>query len=344
MKPRVSPWIAASVLAGLCALLVGMSLMVGAERLDVSRAWHEWRSGVSLAESPTLSILVEQRMPRTLASLIAGAGLALSGCAFQALLRNPLATPYILGVSSAASLGAFTATILLQYMGVSYAFAGFSGVQVMAFVFALAEVSIIYAMAAAQGRISPGVLLLAGVTIGNLANAGILMLRYLAKPDQLVSMDRWLMGGVNVLGYRPVLTLFLGVTPCLIVLLAQASKLDQLGFGVELAESRGVNVRKLQAVTFVIGSLMTAVIVSEVGPIGFVGLLVPHAVRTFTGSRHRLLMPLTLVAGGAFLCFCDILARKLLTGETPIGIITSLFGGPFFLYMLLRKRLSDWDM
>src|SRR5690606_13441214 len=125
-------------------------------------------------------------------------------------------------------------------------------------------------------------------------------------PERLVIMTRWTMGHVNVLGYDPVAVLFAGVTPCAVVLLAQAGKFDQLGFGEEMAAGRGVDVRRLQVVTFLVGSLLTAVIVSKVGPIGFIGLIVPHAVRSVTGSRHRILMPMSMVVGGAFLCLCDI--------------------------------------
>jgi iron complex transport system permease protein len=151
------------------------------------------------------------------------------------------------------------------------------------------------------------------------------------------------MGGVDLIGYEPVVTLAIGVVPCSIVLLALAPQYDQLGFGEEIAAGRGVNVRRLQLTTFLVCSLMTAVIVSKVGPIGFVGLIVPHAVRAITGSRHRLLMPFSVVAGGAFLCLCDIISRKLMAGETPIGITTSLIGAPFFLYLLMRRRFTDWE-
>ena len=109
------------------------------------------------------------------------------------------------------------------------------------------------------------------------------------------------------------------------------------------AAGRGVNVKGLQLTTFLVGSLMTAIVVSVVGPIGFVGLIVPHAVRAITGSRHRLLMPVSAMTGGAFLCLCDIVARKVVTGEFPIGIVTSLIGGPFFLYLLMRRHFTDWE-
>lgn len=330
-------------LLGLCVALVAGSLLIGTESITVGQAWSEWRQGLGLSEGPVLSIYFQQRLPRTLAALLAGCGLALAGCSFQALLRNPLATPYTLGVASAGALGAFTSTILVQESIATISFLGFSSVQAFAFVFAGVDVLIIYFVATQKARVSPSVLLLTGVTMGMLANSGILFMQYLARPERLVSMTRWMMGGVDVMGYQPVLTLLVGVIPCAVVLLAQAGKFDQLGFGDELAAGRGVDVRRLQVLTFLVGSLMTAVIVSVVGPIGFVGLIVPHAVRTLTGSRHRLLMPLSAFAGGAFLCFCDIVARKLMTGETPLGIITSLLGGPFFLYLLVRRRFTDWD-
>lgn len=321
--------------------LVAASLLIGSESLSVGQAWSEWRQGLPPEEAPVLSIFVQQRMPRTLAALIAGAGLSLAGCAFQALLRNPLATPYTLGVANAAALGAFAATIFVTTDTV-YLF-GFSSTQAFAFLFAGIDMAIIYFVATRGSRVSPATLLLTGVTLGLLAHSGIMCMRYLAQPERLVFMDRWQMGGVAVLGYQPVTTLFVGTLPCAVVLVLQAAKFDQLTFGEVLAAGRGVNVHRLQIVTFVTASLMTAVIVSVVGPIGFVGLIVPHAVRFMTGSKHRLLMPMSMIAGGAFLCFCDIVARKMMTGEAPLGIVTSLIGGPFFLYLLTRRRFTDWD-
>lgn len=332
----------ALVLAGSVAM-VAASLVIGSADLSLRQVLDEWRSGVPLEEAPALSIVVQQRVPRTLAALLVGSGLALAGCAFQALLRNPLATPYTLGVASAGALGAWTATVLTQGFGFSLAFLGPRPVQALAFLLAALDVAIVYSLAARRSRLSPAVLLLAGITMGMLANSGILLMRYLADPERLVQMDRWLMGGVDILGYEPIKVLSIAVVPCSLILLAQAAKFDQLGFGVEMAAGRGVNVKMLQVITFLMGSLMTAIIVSVVGPIGFVGLIVPHAVRAITGSRHRVLMPVSAVAGGAFLCFCDIIARKVVTGEFPIGIVTSLIGGPFFLYLLMRRQFTDWE-
>ncbi|HPO11902.1 MAG TPA: iron ABC transporter permease [Candidatus Hydrogenedentes bacterium] len=337
-----SKWIL-PVLA-VCLLIILASILFGAQSLNMAQAWHEWRTHTPLSEAPTLSILLNQRLPRTLAALLAGAGLALAGCAFQALLRNPLAEPYTLGVASAGALGTWLSFILVDvgwFFGLSLRL---PTAQICAFAFAGAEVLLVYGLASRKRRMAPSVLLLAGVTMGMLGNSGIMFTRYLAAPERLVMMDRWLMGGVDVLGYRPVITLFIGVVPCAAILIAQAAKFDQFGFNAELAAGRGIHLGRLQVTTFFVGSLMTAIIVSVVGPIGFVGLVIPHSVRMITGSRHRLLMPLSLIVGGAFLCACDIAARKILPGETPIGIITTLIGGPFFLYLLIRRKFTDWDV
>lgn len=335
--------IAAAALCAILFFLAVASLTIGTESLDLRTAWREIRAGVAASESPTISILLYQRLPRTLAALLAGCGLAIAGCSFQALLRNPLATPYTLGIASAGALGAWCASIAFSTSVSGAVLLGFSLKQVLAFTFAMMNTGIIYLIAANRARVSSNVLLLAGVSLGMLSNAGIMFMRYFAAPDKLVMMDRWLMGGVNILGYGPIRVLAAGVIPCSLFLLLQAAKFDQLGLGADIAEGRGVDVRRLQTGTFVVGSLMVAIIVSEVGPIGFVGLIVPHAVRAFTGSRHRILMPLTMLAGSAFLCLCDIIARKILTGETPIGIVTSLFGVPFFLFLLFRKRDLEWE-
>ncbi|MBN2310446.1 MAG: iron chelate uptake ABC transporter family permease subunit, partial [Candidatus Hydrogenedentes bacterium] len=172
-------------LVAACLAVAVSSLFTGTESVSVARAWAEWRQGRSPAESPVLSILLHQRLPRTLAALVAGGGLALAGCAFQALLRNPLATPYTLGIASAGAFGAWTATILLQWQGLALSLLGFSPVQGIAFLFAAFDVGLIYFMATRKARLSPSVLLLAGVTMGMLANAGILFMRYLALPEEL---------------------------------------------------------------------------------------------------------------------------------------------------------------
>jgi iron complex transport system permease protein len=321
-----------------------LSLLTGKQPVSPAQAWEEWQAGMRIHEGAVLNILFFQRLPRTLAALLAGAGLALVGCTFQAILRNPLATPYTLGIASAGALGAYVALLLVDAGLIAASLLGVPVVQALAFIFAIGDVMLVYLMASRRTRPSPAVLLLTGVTLGILANAGIMLARYFARPERLVDMDRWLMGGVDVLGFDPVFTIAVIVVPGCLILVLQAGKLDQFGFSIELASSRGIHIGRLQLLVFLLGSLITAVIVSKVGPIGFVGLIVPHSVRSFTGSRHRVLMPVTVIAGAAFLCACDIVSRKVpVAGEVPIGIITTLVGGPFFLYLLMRRKFTDWE-
>jgi len=322
--------------------IIFASILFGEQHINLANAWREWQAGSPLYQTRDLNILLNHRLPRTLAALLSGAGLALAGCAFQALLRNPLATPYTLGVANASALGAWLAFILMDYGFFVTNFFGFGAVQIMAFLFASADVALIYLFASRQARPSPATLLLIGVTLGMLANAGILLSRYLAKPERVVAVDHWLMGGVDVLGYQSIVILALGVIPCLFVLLAQATKLDQIAFSPEIAAARGVRVGQVQFIILLTASLMTAIIVSVTGPIAFVGLIIPHTVRAITGPLHSRLMPLSCIAGGVFLCACDIAARLMLPGETPIGILTTLLGGLFFLWLLLKKRGINW--
>lgn len=342
MSPAAKRASLALLLLG-CAVLAVASVFIGREPLGLGQLWAEWQSDRPLHETPALSILINQRLPRTLAALIAGAGLAIAGAAFQALLRNPLATPYTLGVASASALGAWLAYILIDAGVLVGSLLGLPAPQALAFLFAAADIMLVYYLGARRARSSPAVLLLAGVTLGMLANSGIMLTRYLARPDRIVMMDRWLMGGVDVLGFAPVYMLVAGVVPCGILLVLQARQLDQYAFSEDLAAGRGVHITRLQLTVFLTGSLLTAMVVSEVGPIGFVGLIVPHAVRALTGPRHRPLMIVSALAGGGFLCACDLVARQILPGETPIGIITTLLGGPFFLYLLLRRQFTDWE-
>ena len=182
MKRRHSGLIALG-LAALCLAIVVASMVIGSESISLNAAWQDWRAGKPLAEAPELAILLQHRLPRTLAALLAGGGLALAGCVFQALLRNPLATPYTLGVASAGAFGAYTATVFMRSVGLTLALWGFSPVQVFAFVFALADVSLIYLMAVRRHHVSSSVLLLAGITLGMLSSAGMMLVRFLS--DQI---------------------------------------------------------------------------------------------------------------------------------------------------------------
>ncbi|MCX7044442.1 MAG: iron ABC transporter permease [Candidatus Sumerlaeota bacterium] len=317
--------------------------------LKTLRLWWEWRDGARPAD---VDILIYLRLPRVLLAFMAGAALALTGAVFQALLRNPLAEPYTLGVASGGSLGAVVCIFLPSLaarMGSDAAghfldmwvtgWGPFSGVQISSFVFSALTVVVIYWLARGRSRISTMGLLLAGVTLGLLSSAAILLVRYLSEPNLMVAMDRWLMGGLDVTGWSNVWPVLPFMVPGAAILLVQARRYDQMAFGEELASGRGVNVKRLQKLSFFGGSLLTASVVAVAGPVGFVGLIVPHAVRRLQGPDHRLLLPCSFLAGGTFLVLCDTLARTLFAPlELPVGILTSLLGGPFFLYLIVRRK------
>lgn len=307
----------------------------GAERISIPDAFRQWRT--ALAGDPAseeATILLALRLPRVVLAFLAGGALALAGVVFQALLRNPLAEPYTLGVASGGSLGA---VLVLFIPAIAIDWGWFSTVQIGSFLGAGFAVLIIYAMARSRTGIASISLLLAGVTIGFISGAGILLVRYIARPDQLMEMDHWLMGGLDITGWNPVWSTLPLLLPGSALLLAQGRHYDQIAYGEELAAGRGVPVLRVQHISFFGGSMVTAAVVATTGPIGFVGLLVPHAIRRMIGPDHRLLLPCAFLGGGAFLVICDTFARSIAI-QLPVGILTTLLGGPFFLYLLVRSK------
>ncbi|HOE96792.1 MAG TPA: iron ABC transporter permease [Candidatus Sumerlaeota bacterium] len=332
------------VLAGYALFALAAMLaapMFGAEPVNVPRALSQWWETRGAAVRPyEVDILLHLRLPRILLAFLTGGALAVTGAVFQALLRNPLATPYTLGVASGGSFGAVLAFFLPAYLPwIAFELGPFNYVQCLSFAGSLGAMALIYGLARTGGRISTMELLLAGVTLGMIFSSLILAVRYFASPHIVVNMDRWLMGGLSVTGYGEVRSVLPFLAVGLGVQLGLARALDQLGLGEELAQSRGVNVARLQALVFVFGSLAVASVVAVAGLIGFVGLIVPHTARRLTGPDHRLLLPASLLAGGGFLVLCDTVARTIIAPtELPVGIITSLLGGPFFIYLLVRSR------
>lgn len=316
---------------------LALAPLFGPERIpawETLRAIWQGQGGASRQAD----ILLALRLPRVALAFLAGGALALTGVVFQALLRNPLADPYTLGVASAGSLGAVVAMFV---PALQFRWGAFSSVQLCSFVGAAGAIGIIYLIARAGQGISSIALLLVGVTMGFICGAAILSVRYIASPNLLVEMDRWLMGGLDVTGWLPVMTTLPMLVAGSALLLMQARHYDQIACGEELAAGRGCNVGRLQATSFLGGSLLTASVVASVGPIGFVGLIVPHALRRALGPDHRVLLPASFLGGGAFLVVCDTFARSIRL-QPPVGILTALLGGPFFLYLLIRSR-GQWD-
>ncbi|MFO7821381.1 MAG: iron ABC transporter permease [Lentisphaeria bacterium] len=282
-----------------------------------------------------VAIFWQMRVPRILTAFIAGAGLALSGMAFQAMFRNPLATPFTLGVSSGASLG----VAIYIRAGLAISIIGINGSSIAAFLGALLALSAVYGLTRIKGGFASATLLLAGVAVSFCASSLILFMQYLADLQNSFEIVRWLMGSLNVTGYRPVLNILPFIVIGSLILLFLSHELNLLMTGEDLAASRGANVSRVKKLIFVAASLMVGGVVAFCGPIGFIGMIVPHICRLLIGSNHRYLMPATFLAGGSFLALCDMLSRSIVTeAEMPVGIITALLGGPFFICLLVRSK------
>jgi ABC-type Fe3+-siderophore transport system permease subunit len=290
---------------------------------------------IPFADNADAQIFFIARLPRTLAGACVGALFASAGVVFQGLLRNPLATPFTLGVSTGAALGAVIA-ITFNW---SIAIAGISAVPVAAFAGSLIAVAIVYALAQARHRgLSTTVLLLAGVTMNAFFSAVILFVQYFASFADTYRTLRWLMGDLDVSSYQPILAALPTSIAALAVFAWLARPLNLLALGPDSAESRGLDVTRAQRAAFFSASLATGAAVSIGGPIGFIGIIIPHLVRLIVGPDHRLVLPAATLFGAAFLVLCDLVARTILAPvELPVGIITAMIGGPFFLWLLIRK-------
>ena len=321
------------VFAAMMLITLLLAPLVGPTRIDLRRAFD---FSIPFADNTDAQIFFIARLPRTLAGAIVGALFAAAGVVFQGLLRNALATPFTLGVSTGAALGA----ILAISFNWSIAVIGISAVPVAAFAGSIAAVSIFYALAQAKLRgISTTVMLLAGVTMNAFFSAMILFVQYFASFADVYRTLRWLMGDLDVSSYEPIVAALPAVVIAFAVFAWLARPLNLLTLGADSAESRGLDVTRAQRTAFFSASLATGAAVSIGGPIGFIGIIIPHLVRLLVGPDHRLVLPAATFFGAAFLVACDVVARTILAPvELPVGIITALIGGPFFLWLLIRKR------
>lgn len=321
---------------GFALAALGIAPFIGSEPIDGRQVFEDIGSGAGSNDWHTdTKIFIEHRLPRVLLSFLVGGSLALVGSVFQVILRNPLAAPYTLGVTGGGSVGAVLA---ISIPGWAISIGPFSSVQLMAMLGSGLCMGLIYVMARRSEGLSMNTLLLAGVTIGILCLALMQLIRYLANPHLLVSMDRWMMGGLDIVGYRQLATIFPLLVPGVGLMFMQMGSLNHLSLGEEMALGHGVDVGAVQKASFIAGALATGSVVSLAGPIGFVGLLVPHAVRRLSGFDHRVILPGAFLAGGALLVACDTVARTIFAPtEMPVGIITAIVGGPFFIYLLLKK-------
>lgn len=280
-------------------------------------------------------IILNIRLPRVLTAFIVGGLLSLSGLLFQAMFRNALATPYTLGVASGASLGAAIYLVL----GFSFSYTFFNGVSIFSFIGAFSCVLFVYGLARTRGRVETHTLLLSGVIISMLCSSLILFIQFLGHERDALLMVRWLMGGLDVVGLETPIRLL----PFAIIGLGysfyKSRELDILFLGDDLATSRGVDVLKLRKSLYFLNSVIIAVVVAECGPIGFIGLIGPHMAKKAFSAKHETLIPSTFVLGGCLLMLCDLVAKNIMSEtQLPVGVMTALLGGPFFLYLLLVRK------
>ncbi len=331
------------LLAGLVvALVLAVAFAVGIGTVDVSVSRVlEIVTGHLTSDAAGLDPLTDQivwdfRTPRVLLAALAGAGLSLAGVCLQTLVRNPLADPYLFGVSAGASLGA---VIALTTGGAVVAGLGVAGA---AFAGSLVSLFVVFLMAQRGGRLFGTGLVLAGVAVAALGNAATSYLQLQAKPTELRQIMFWLLGSVSGATWDDLPVAVVAITVTWLWLMTQGRSMNALSVGDDTAAGLGVNVHVLRIQLLVAASLLTAVVVSVAGGIGFVGLIVPHAARLVVGPDHRRVLPVSLLAGALFLVLVDLGTRTVdRPNEMPIGIFTAALGAPFFL-LLLRNRKKAW--
>ncbi len=304
---------------------------IGTESISLKAVFSG--AGSEAAANPDHEIFVKVRLPRIILACLVGAALACSGVVFQALLRNPLADPYILGISSGAGLGAIIAVI----SGLNWTLWGRSPIAVFAFAGALGTIWLVWFIGRLTGKFHVTGLLLAGVVVNAFFSAVIMFLTSIARAEQVHATIFWLMGNMTEEDF---LVLWIGagcVVGGILALFYISPQLNALSFGADDARSMGVNTARTRMIAFGIAAAVTAIAVSLSGLIGFVGLIVPHGVRLVFGPDHRQLLPLSGIVGAIFLVVADTLSRIIIApAQLPVGVVTAIVGGPFFLILLVK--------
>jgi iron complex transport system permease protein len=325
-------------MGGLLLASLLLSVMVGSVPIKPQEAIRALVKGGAGSEDAVATIVRKIRLPRALLAGIVGACLSLAGLGFQAISRNPLADPSILGVSSGASFGLMVAMLL----GVAGPTSNPAVTTLFAFAGALLAAALVYAIARVDGRLPMTTLLLSGVIVGLFFTSCVMLATVLLAAAELQGVVFWLMGnlGPASMGSLGVLAVVLGIG--VVTLLREAPRLNVLALGEEQALQLGVEAERVKRVVFVAASLITGAAISAAGSIGFVGLIVPHAARLLLGPDNRNLVPMSVLLGAAFLILADLGARTAAVAtELPVGVITSFCGAPLFVYLLRRRRGTE---
>ncbi len=312
----------------LAVIYLGISLgsTGGGFRAVLQSLWGE-----GLPDTTFETIIWRIRFPRVLLAALVGATLSLGGLVFQALLRNPLAEPYILGISGGSAIGAI--------IGILMGLSRFPGVSLTAFIGSTATLVLLLVMSAGQTILKKDTLLLSGVMVNAFCAAVIMFLVSITQDARLHNIIFWLMGDLSLTDMQQVAILAVTLLPCFVLLFWCSHAMNLLLMGKEMAQSMGVNIKFVTVLLLVSTSFMVSATVSHCGLIGFVGLVMPHLLRIILGPDHRVLVPACVLGGGAYMVFCDLLARILPEqGEMPAGVVTALIGAPLFIYLLKRSN------
>jgi iron complex transport system permease protein len=315
---------------GIARISVGQSLRVIASRIPGLNHWVSLRE----IDRAAMTILLYLRLPRILLAAVAGAGLAVAGVAFQGIFKNPMAEPYVLGISSGTALGA----ALAMALGLETNFLGFGLITFSAFAAGILTALSVYGIARIGNKTPTVTLLLSGIAVNFFLTATISLIMTF-KREQIERIVMWTMGSVATANWTEVMMVAPLVVLTIGVLSIYSRDMNLVLLGDETAQCLGVQVEKVKRAILGVSTLLVAAIVSVSGIIGFIGLIVPHMVRILCGPDHRAVIPFAALGGAALLIICDTLARTLVPpSEIPVGIITSLFGVPFFLYLLVKRK------
>ncbi len=327
-----------AVLAGLVlctGLLMLAALSVGPARLSPGEIVAVLAGRGAASDSLAPTVVLRLRLPRILLAALTGAGLAVAGASFQALTRNPLADPSLLGVSSGAAFG----VVVAQVLGLGPTPLGFVGLAAFAFLGAVLAAGSVYLIARIGALLPIQTLLLAGVIVGLFFSSAIALMISLVDFSRLGAILHWLMGNLGPVSYPSLAFLSVGLAAGVAAVLAQARALNLLAAGEESALQLGVEAERVKRIIFLAASFITALVVSVSGPVGFVGLIIPHTVRLVLGVDNRLLIPASVLVGAGFLVAADALSRAVIQpSELPVGVITAFFGAPFFIYLLRTRQ------
>ena len=336
ISPSKVGWVSA-VLVGLFVIVAAVAILTGPAGISVVSVakglFFGWHEGFDTLGPGEKTILFSIRLPRIIFAGIVGAALSTAGVVFQALLRNPLADPYILGVSGGSAVGAITG-IIIGAGCVPF------GIPALAFLGAVLTVALVFIIGNREGRLDSNTLLLAGVIVNAFFSAVIMFFISISSNADLHNIAFWLMGDMSLADWDKIMLMTLLLAIGAVVVYCYARPLNLIVAGEETAMQLGVDVKRTKMVLFLSGSLMTAIAVSFTGIIGFVGLVIPHMMRMALGTDHRLLLPASLLFGASFLVVADTIARVIFPDmELPVGVITALCGAPYFIYLLRTRRM-----